>query len=105
MLAHLVFRNTDGSLTLTGWYWLVISGWVLVWAAAYFAAPKLLFGILGWQVRRSRRPNSFISAARVEEWKGSRRARLVVRAASLALACMAIWFASMAVAAGPGQLV
>lgn len=106
MLAHVVFRNLDGSFTPAGWYWLLISGWVLLGSTAYFIAPGIAFRLIAWQLRRRKRSNnSFLSPGRHEAWKHSKRAHFVVRLASAALGCGAIWFASMAITAAARQLV
>lgn len=105
MLAHLVFRNLDGSFTASGWYCLVISGFVLLGSITYAIAPAIAFRVLAWQVRRIKGKNSFISSEKVETWQASERARWILRIASLGLACLAVWFVSLAITAGPGQLV
>jgi hypothetical protein len=85
MLAHLVFRNPDGSFTVSGWYWLVLS--VLV-----FAVSLLAFTVPGVMCR-------------VARLQSIRRATLLVRLLSAVTGGMAVWFGLMAVTAGPGQLV
>jgi uncharacterized membrane protein YhaH (DUF805 family) len=84
-LAHLGFRNHDGSFTVWGWYWLVLS--VLV-----FAASLLAFVVPGLMCR-------------VARLRDVRHASLLVRLLSVATGAMAVWFGLMAITAGPGQLV
>jgi asparagine N-glycosylation enzyme membrane subunit Stt3 len=85
MLAHLIFRNSDGSFTASGWYWLVISTFVFAGAMFTLVVPQAT-------VRRARLQNVG-------------QAVVMVRLFSLLVGAGAIWFGVMAITAGPGQLV
>lgn len=85
MPAHMVFRNPDGSFTVSGWYWLTLSALVFAASLLAFAAPGLV--------------------CRIARLRGIRRAPRLVRLLATVTGGLAVWFALMAVTAGPGQLV
>ncbi len=85
MLAHLLFRNSDGSFTVTGWYWVTLSTVVIVLSLVYMIFPDA--------VARKARLQSFPHAA------------AAVRVFALVTGSVATWFGLMAITAGPGQLV
>jgi hypothetical protein len=85
MLAHLMFRNRDGSFTVSGWYWLVLSLLVFAGSLLAFAVPRVI-----------------CRAGRLQDVP---YATLLVRLLSAAAGGLAVWFGLMAITAGPGQLV
>jgi hypothetical protein len=86
LLAHLIFRNSDGSFTAAGWYWMVLSVAVILGAIILVAFPKIV-------------------VKRVGLLRTTPHAVLLLRLFYAAVGAMAIWFALMALTAGPGQLV
>ena len=86
MLAHLVFRNVDGSFNAIGWFWLALSVVVVIGAAWNLVLPQRMIQKTEW-LKTASHPLA--------------KLRLL---ATVALV-VGVLFIVVAVSSGPGQIV